>query len=122
MVRAPTARPCRRKWSSRSSIVFQSADIASNVRDATAERVGRTRCPYQPVAILRRKSNEPGTMASDAFSSARIQAQGVEQMAIEISTGHRAPVTARRMAEAAQRYLDSLDAPRRKATTFAFED
>jgi hypothetical protein len=43
-------------------------------------------------------------------------------MAVEISTGHRAPVTARRMAEAAQRYLDSLDAPRRKATTFAFED
>src|SRR5437870_13193700 len=43
-------------------------------------------------------------------------------MAVEISTGQRAPVTARRMAEAAQRYLDSLDAPRRKATRFAFED
>ena len=48
--------------------------------------------------------------------------QGVEQMAVEITTGHRAPATARRMADAAQRYLDSLDDARRKATSFTFED
>ena len=39
-----------------------------------------------------------------------------------VSATQRAPVTAARMAEAAQRYLDSLDDARRKATRFAFED
>ena len=39
-----------------------------------------------------------------------------------VSAAQRAPVTARRMAEAAQRYLESLDEPRRRATQFAFED
>ena len=43
-------------------------------------------------------------------------------MAVEISTGHRAPATAQRMAEAALRFLDALDEPRRKAVQFAFED
>jgi len=42
-------------------------------------------------------------------------------MVAEISTTQRAPITAARMAEAAQRYLDSLDDARRKATRFAFE-
>ena len=39
-----------------------------------------------------------------------------------LSAAQRAPLTASRMAEAAQRYLDALDEPRRKATRFAFED
>ncbi|MGE3272592.1 MAG: DUF3500 domain-containing protein [Chloroflexota bacterium] len=43
-------------------------------------------------------------------------------MVAEISTTQRAPATAARMAEAARRYLASLDEPRRKATQFAFED
>ena len=43
-------------------------------------------------------------------------------MVAEVSTTRRAPATAARMAEAAQRYLDSLDDARRKATQFAFED
>jgi hypothetical protein len=43
-------------------------------------------------------------------------------MVAEISTTRRAPITAAKMAEAAQRYLASLDEPRRKATRFAFED
>lgn len=43
-------------------------------------------------------------------------------MVAEVSTTQRAPATAARMAEAALRYLDSLDEPRRKATQFAFED
>jgi len=43
-------------------------------------------------------------------------------MAVDVSIEQRAPATARRMAEAAQRYLDSLDEARRQATQFAFED
>ena len=39
-----------------------------------------------------------------------------------VDATQRAPATASRMAEAAQRYLDSLDDARRKATRFAFED
>src|ERR1044072_2238379 len=52
----------------------------------------------------------------------RSDVEGDAKMVAEISTTQRAPVTARRMAEAAQRYLDSLDDARRKATSFAFED
>jgi hypothetical protein len=43
-------------------------------------------------------------------------------MVAEISTTQRAPITAARTAEAARRYLESLDEPRRRATQFAFED
>ena len=39
-----------------------------------------------------------------------------------VDATQRAPATAARMAEAAKRYLDSLDDARRKATQFAFED
>ena len=39
-----------------------------------------------------------------------------------VDAAQRAPATASRMALAAQRYLDSLDDARRKATQFAFED
>ena len=39
-----------------------------------------------------------------------------------VDVAQRAPATASRMAKAAQRYLDSLDDARRKATQFAFED
>ena len=39
-----------------------------------------------------------------------------------LSAAQHAPATARRMTEAAQRYLAALDEPRRKATRFAFED
>ncbi len=39
-----------------------------------------------------------------------------------LSAARRAPLTASRMAEAAQRYLEALDEPRRKATRYAFED
>jgi hypothetical protein len=43
-------------------------------------------------------------------------------MAIDLSTTQRAPATARRMAEAAQRFLDALDGARRQAVQYAFED
>ncbi|MCC7371518.1 MAG: DUF3500 domain-containing protein [Chloroflexi bacterium] len=43
-------------------------------------------------------------------------------MVAEVGVTHRAPRTAASMAAAAQRFLGSLDEPRRKATQFAFED
>jgi hypothetical protein len=43
-------------------------------------------------------------------------------MALDLSVSYRAPTTARRMADAARRFLDSLDEPRRKAALFPFED
>src|SRR5215212_460982 len=43
-------------------------------------------------------------------------------MAIDLSTTQRAPTTARRTAEAAQRFLDALDGARRQAAQYAFED
>lgn len=43
-------------------------------------------------------------------------------MVADVGIAQRAPLTAARMAEAARRYLDALDEPRRRATRFAFED
>jgi hypothetical protein len=42
-------------------------------------------------------------------------------MAIDLSVTHRVPPTARRMADAAKRFLQSLDDPRLKATRFPFD-
>ena len=41
-------------------------------------------------------------------------------MALDLSVSYRAPATARAMAEAAHRFLDSLNEAQRKATTFPF--
>lgn len=43
-------------------------------------------------------------------------------MALDLSISYRAPAVARRMAEAANRWLDSLDAPRRQAAQYDFQD
>ena len=43
-------------------------------------------------------------------------------MTLQLDVSYHAPATARRMAEAAERFLDSLDSGRREATTYAFED
>lgn len=43
-------------------------------------------------------------------------------MALDLSVSLRAPTAARRMAEAAERFLAALDPPRRKAALFRFED
>ena len=42
-------------------------------------------------------------------------------MKVELTTAHHAPVTAKRMREAALRFLDSLDDGQRGVATFDFE-
>jgi Protein of unknown function (DUF3500) len=61
-------------------------------------------------------------MGREAASDMSRQKEGVAPMVGVVSAAQRAPVAALRMAEAAQRYLESLDEPRRRATQFAFED